>query len=523
MDRVIIPKPVVWVVGDVLGTWYYSHSKLNTLFGQTGAPGEPPEGNCVVKCQNWLFRVNEDVDIDAIGFLGDLLGPFMSLDLKDDDRWVNGKQRIVDSLEKANLAYGDDGIIGATKSGGESPKVDSATESISASNGELDFTSRKFRVALSFPGEKRDYVEAVAKTLSLSLGAGDVFYDLWFQAHLARPNLDLVLQDLYLNRSELVVVFLCRAYEQKDWPWIEWKAIRQLLKQRKDDSIMFIRFDDAPIPGTFPTDGFIDASSYAPDQTAAFVLERINCSPALTPTTLAKVSERVLPNDRSDRPRLVCSIPRGLIVVEHIEPEGSNWTMVASYFDFEEGWKRGTHYHPSYARRWEEDRALEMQCFKVGVPKADWTYARWAFYMLTQVGDVATYEDVKRIVADNSGADRTIRVIEAGECIYPDQFARDYPDLLETHALRDLLCEIDELLEPGVERWGSLHEMTFSLRLRTTTELASAVKTPHPSHALITNLLNQHDSLKTEAELLQWLRLVKVALIDTVMMLRRGR
>jgi hypothetical protein len=197
--------------------------------------------------------------------------------------------------------------------------------------------------------------------------------------------------------------------------------------------------------------------------------------------------------------------------------------MVASYFDFEEGWKRGTHYHPSYARRWEEDRALEMQCFKVGVPKADWTYARWAFYMLTQVGDVATYEDVKRIVADNSGADRTIRVIEAGECIYPDQFARDYPDLLETHALRDLLCEIDELLEPGVERWGSLHEMTFSLRLRTTTELASAVKTPHPSHALITNLLNQHDSLKTEAELLQWLRLVKVALIDTVMMLRRGR
>lgn len=521
MERVPIPKPVIWVVGDVLGNWYFSHSKLNTLFGQIGAPGEPPEGNCVVKCQNWLFRINDDESIDPIRFLGELLSSFMSLDVAD-ERWKDGKQRILGALEKCALAYRDDGTIGSAQVKAEPFEEGSEAAPINITHGDPDFASRRFRVALSFPGEKRGYVASVATELSASLGVDAVFYDSWYQAYLARPNLDLLLQDLYLKRAELIVVFLCKAYEHKDWPWIEWKAIRQLLKQRKDDSIMFIRFDGAEIPGSFPTDGFIDANSYTPREIATFILQRVDSAQFSPSASRSKALERVLPSDRSDRPRLVCSVPRGVIVVEHIEPEGPNWSMVASYFDFEEGWKHGTHYHPSYARRWEEDRALDAQCFKVGVPKADWIYARWAFYLLTQIGEAADYEEVKRIVTDNSGSDRTMRVIEAGECIYPDQFAHDYPDLTKTHGLRDLICEIDELLEPGGGRWGNLHEMTFSLRLRTTTALANALAS-HPSHALISNLLNQHDSKTTDVDLLQWLRLVKVALIDTVVMLRRAK
>jgi hypothetical protein len=36
-----IPNTVIYVVGDVLGSWYYSHTKLNTLFGGAGFPGRP--------------------------------------------------------------------------------------------------------------------------------------------------------------------------------------------------------------------------------------------------------------------------------------------------------------------------------------------------------------------------------------------------------------------------------------------------------------------------------------------------
>ena len=38
-----IPNSVIYVVGDVLGNWYYSHTKLDTLFEGNGFTGAPPE------------------------------------------------------------------------------------------------------------------------------------------------------------------------------------------------------------------------------------------------------------------------------------------------------------------------------------------------------------------------------------------------------------------------------------------------------------------------------------------------
>jgi hypothetical protein len=40
--RKTIPNPVIAVVAEVLGQHYNSHSKLNTLLMEAGAPGEPP-------------------------------------------------------------------------------------------------------------------------------------------------------------------------------------------------------------------------------------------------------------------------------------------------------------------------------------------------------------------------------------------------------------------------------------------------------------------------------------------------
>jgi hypothetical protein len=50
---------------------------------------------------------------------------------------------------------------------------------------------RRFRVALSFPGEHRERVETVAKALASKLGQDKVLYDKWHGAEFARPNLDL--------------------------------------------------------------------------------------------------------------------------------------------------------------------------------------------------------------------------------------------------------------------------------------------------------------------------------------------
>jgi hypothetical protein len=133
----------------------------------------------------------------------------------------------------------------------------------------------RFKVALSFPGEKREYVSKVANELKKQLPKGSVFYDKDFTAQLARPNLDTLLQRVYLNNSDLVVVFLSSEYETKEWCGLEWRAIREIIKNKSDHAIMLMRFDNAAISGLFSHDGYVDLSVFDPIRAARFILERV--------------------------------------------------------------------------------------------------------------------------------------------------------------------------------------------------------------------------------------------------------
>jgi hypothetical protein len=133
----------------------------------------------------------------------------------------------------------------------------------------------RFRVALSFPGEKREYVAAVAAEVKKRLGRDTVFYDRDFTAQLARPNLDTLLQRIYLSNSDLVVVFLCAEYERKEWCGLEWRAIRNIIKNKNDHAIMFMRFDHADISGAFSIDGYVDLDEFTPLEAARMIVERV--------------------------------------------------------------------------------------------------------------------------------------------------------------------------------------------------------------------------------------------------------
>lgn len=133
----------------------------------------------------------------------------------------------------------------------------------------------RFKVALSFPGEVRDYVSAVGRELRKRLPSGTVFYDNDFKAQLAKPNLDTVLQRVYREQSDLVVVFLCAKYDEKPWCGIEWRAIRDIIMSKKDHAVMFMRSDNAEIPGVFPHDGYIDTNRHTPLEAASLILERV--------------------------------------------------------------------------------------------------------------------------------------------------------------------------------------------------------------------------------------------------------
>lgn len=133
----------------------------------------------------------------------------------------------------------------------------------------------RFKVAFSFPGELRQRVSEIVSLVKDELAMGSVFYDDDFTAQLARPNLDSLLQTVYLNNSDLVVVFLSGDYERKMWCGIEWRAVRGILNNKSDHSLMFIRSDDAEIPGIFSHDGYVDLNRFDDKQIAEFVIERI--------------------------------------------------------------------------------------------------------------------------------------------------------------------------------------------------------------------------------------------------------
>lgn len=146
--------------------------------------------------------------------------------------------------------------------------------------GKIDRSIRRvaeihFKVAMSFPGEKRAYVEEVVTALRCTFEPDTIFYDYDYQAQLARPNLDILLQDIYRNRSELIVVFLCAEYAQKQWCGLEWRAIRDIIKDKDNDRVMFVRFDDAPVEGVLSIDGYIDARSFGAQEVAQFIAERL--------------------------------------------------------------------------------------------------------------------------------------------------------------------------------------------------------------------------------------------------------
>jgi hypothetical protein len=115
MEKRGVPNPVVMVVGDVLAEHYYSHTKLNTLFAENGAPGDPPPGNCIRKCQTWLKRCNSAPTVDAYAVLGGVLADFM--DRADDPSWegrepyVQQRKRIEAVLTKHGLSYYSGGRI----------------------------------------------------------------------------------------------------------------------------------------------------------------------------------------------------------------------------------------------------------------------------------------------------------------------------------------------------------------------------------------------------------------------------
>ena len=135
--------------------------------------------------------------------------------------------------------------------------------------------AKRFRIAFSFAGEKRDFVAEVAAILAKKFGEAAILYDKFHEAEFAVYNLGIRLPKLYGEQSDLIVPVLCPAYDAKPWTGWEWVHIYGLLTKADGHRVMPSRFDQAQADGLAPTAGFIELDHKTPEQFATLILERL--------------------------------------------------------------------------------------------------------------------------------------------------------------------------------------------------------------------------------------------------------
>jgi hypothetical protein len=142
----------------------------------------------------------------------------------------------------------------------------------------------RFEVAFSFAGDgKRDKVREVARVLRDELGDGHVFFDEWFEAELAGPDAQIVLQQYYRSATRLVVACVCDRYGEKPWTQEEWRAIQSLERGLRDAGsanlrrlrFLPLRFGDGQVDGLLDTAIVPDVRHRSTQEVADLILERL--------------------------------------------------------------------------------------------------------------------------------------------------------------------------------------------------------------------------------------------------------
>jgi hypothetical protein len=113
---------------------------------------------------------------------------------------------------------------------------------------EEDISTRPFRVAFSYAGQKPANVEKVRKAYlklreSKTVSDSEIFYDSRYR--LAYLDLDKLLMDIYM-RADVVVVFACAGYDQSPWCAREWEAIERRVR-RRDRGVILVQLDDTSL------------------------------------------------------------------------------------------------------------------------------------------------------------------------------------------------------------------------------------------------------------------------------------
>lgn len=129
-----------------------------------------------------------------------------------------------------------------------------------------------FEVVLSFAGEDREYVEAVASYLR----GNDVscFYDKYQDVTLWGKDLAEHLDKVYRS-ARYCIMFISKYYAEKIWPSHERRSALAREVEKRGEYILPARFDSTEVPGIRHTIGYVDLRGMPPEQFGKMVLRKL--------------------------------------------------------------------------------------------------------------------------------------------------------------------------------------------------------------------------------------------------------
>jgi len=135
-----------------------------------------------------------------------------------------------------------------------------------------------YKIAFSFADEQRSKVVKVVKILEKNNLS--IFYDKNEEIHILGKNIPAYLRDVYLNKSEFIVMCISREYSEKRWPLFESDIIQERMVINRTfntghEFLWPIRFDDTELPGLSKMIGYIDAKNIPEEKVAEILLEKV--------------------------------------------------------------------------------------------------------------------------------------------------------------------------------------------------------------------------------------------------------
>jgi hypothetical protein len=146
-------------------------------------------------------------------------------------------------------------------------------KAIETSNTRFTIDDGVYEVVLSYAGEDRTYVEAVAEHLKNN--HVKIFYDKYEQVTLWGKDLTEHLDKIYRGSAQYCVIFISKHYADKVWTRHEWRSAFSKAVEGKTEYILPARFDDTEMPGLQPSIVYVDLTQKTPQQLGEMVLQKL--------------------------------------------------------------------------------------------------------------------------------------------------------------------------------------------------------------------------------------------------------